>query len=114
MSREDILKKLIEESGETIRSFALKIGAKPTTLYSVFERGIGKSSVDLIISICEALGITVEELNAMDRGEEYKKETPGYVHTIAAHMDGADLTQEELGKITEYIDFVLKDIRNKK
>lgn len=111
MSREDILKRLIEDSGETIRSFAIKIGAKPSTLYSVFERGIGKSSVDLIISICSALGITVEQLNAMDQGKEYeeKSDMSSHISTIAAHMEGINPTEEELEKITEYIDFVFKD-----
>lgn len=103
MSREKILEKLIEESGENIKSFAEKIGIPYTTLYSMLARGVGKAAVDNVIKVCRGLGITVEQLEEMaaridaDRVAESPAE-----YTIAAHHEGEDWTEEEKEDIEEF------------
>lgn len=109
MQRAKILKELIEDTGLSLKAFSEKADIPYTTLRSILERGIGKSSVDNVIKICKALGITVEELEAMTNDEAIEKSKPS---TIAAHLDGVDLTEDEEEELNKYIDFLLSK-RNK-
>lgn len=73
MERAKVLKTLIEETGMTMKGFAENVGIPYTTLYSILERGVGKASIDNVLKICKALGITTEELDMMAfDGESYK------------------------------------------
>lgn len=69
MKREDIIRKLIKESGMNMKSFAESIDMPYTTLYTMLNKGIGKASVDNVLKICKGLGISVEELEALADGE---------------------------------------------
>lgn len=109
MQRAKILKKLIEGTGLSIKAFSQKADIPYTTLRSILERGIGKASVDNVIKICKTLGITVEELDSMANNETIEKDKPS---TIAAHLDGVDLTEDEEEELNKYIDFLLSK-RNK-
>lgn len=72
MDKAKVLKKLISQSGMSIKSFSKKCGIPSTTLYSILSRGVGKASVDVIIKICFCLELTIEELECMAKGVEYK------------------------------------------
>lgn len=72
MKREDIIRKLIKESGMNMKSFAESIDMPYTTLYTMLNKGIGNASVDNVLKICKGLGITVEELEALADGENNK------------------------------------------
>jgi len=65
MEKARIIKKKIEKSGLSVKAFAEKAGLPYTTLRSILERGVSKSSVENIIRICRALGITIEDLERM-------------------------------------------------
>lgn len=95
--RAAILAELIDKTGSR-NAFAEKIGLSPSTLHSILNRGVGRASIDNMIKICRALGISVEELNAMAEGNE--------IETIAAHHDGEDWTDEELDEIERFKNFV--------
>lgn len=71
MTREEYLKNLIYARGYNVKSFSDHIGVPYTTLRSSFSRGIGGTSIDLIIKICKDLGITVEELDEAKRGQAF-------------------------------------------
>lgn len=75
MEKAKIIEQLIKQSGMSIKTFAEKCGIPSTTLYSILKRGVGKASVDTIITICDNLHITVEELDCMSKGIEYKGKT---------------------------------------
>lgn len=75
MEKAKIIEKLIKESGMSVKSFAEKCNIPNTTLYSILKRGVGKASVDTIITICNNLNITVEELDCMAKGIPYKRKT---------------------------------------
>lgn len=75
MEKAKIIERLIKESGMNIKTFAEKCGIPSTTLYSILKRGVGKASVDTIITICDNLHITVEELDCMSKGVEYNGKT---------------------------------------
>ncbi|GIO07979.1 hypothetical protein J31TS6_40070 [Brevibacillus reuszeri] len=95
--RAEILAELIDKKGSR-RAFAEEIGLPPTTLQSILTRGVGRASIDNIIKVCRALGISVEELDAIAAGRE--------VQTIAAHHDGEEWTEEELAEIERFKEFV--------
>jgi DNA-binding transcriptional regulator YhcF (GntR family) len=105
LERAKILVRLIKEKGyPSNRAFAEEIGIPPTTLQSMLSRGIGKASVDNVIKICRALGITVDELQEMSKKSE--EESLAEIQTIAAHHDGYEWTEEELQEIENFKKYV--------
>lgn len=78
MEKARILESLIKEKGYNLRSFAEKCNMPYTTLYGIMKRGVGKAGVDNIITICENLNITVDELETMARGSNKEKYQPTY------------------------------------
>lgn len=69
MEKAIILEKLIKDTGLSIRAFAKKCGLSESTIYAILKRGVGGASVNIIITICKELGITVEQLDEMSQGE---------------------------------------------
>lgn len=100
MEREEIIRNLIKEKGMSIKSFAELIDIPYTTLHSMLERGIGKASVDNVIKVCRALGITVDELESLS-----ERSSSATINTIAAHAVG-DLSEESIKKIIAYAKFI--------
>lgn len=99
MNRSEIIKRLISESGLSMRAFSEKVGIPNTTLHSMLERGIGNASVDNVIKVCKGLGITVEELENMasESLDKEKNNLDNDIFTKAAHKVGHEgpLTDEE-------------------
>lgn len=62
MSIENELKNLILSRYKSVREFSIETNIPYTTIVSVFNRGIGNSSVNTIIKICRALAISVDKL----------------------------------------------------
>lgn len=97
----EILKRLIKEKGYSIRAFAKKCGIPDSTLRSLLQNA-GKASVDTIITICYHLRITVEELECMSKGIEYKGKSFEEVQTyISQHS--SHLSVEEKNKLIKLI-----------
>lgn len=99
MTREEVIKKLIEENGLTLKAFAAKAGIPYTTLRSMLERGIGNASVDNVLKICKALDITFEQLEQLADNEDH-------INTIAAHNDNKEFSEEELQEIEQFKAFI--------
>lgn len=94
MEKARILERLIKERGYSIRSFAQKCGIPESTLYTILKKGVGRASVDNIIIICKNLGIKIEELEDMVKGE--KSIEPSYedVEQLIAR-GGKDFSTEQ-------------------
>ena len=60
------LKQILEDRGLKATDIAAKTGLSAQTIYSLISRDSNKASIDNLIKICGALGITVEELNQYD------------------------------------------------
>ena len=117
MKRTEILKKLISETGLSMRAFSEKTNIPNTTLHSMLGRGIGNASVDNVIKICKSLGITVEQLEEMaekngqapihklDIIDESKK--LNQLETIAAHFEGNNFSEDDKDDIENFIKYVL-------
>ena len=96
MERAKIIEELIKEQGYSLRSFAQKCDIPYTSLYTILKRtGIRKTSVEVVIKICQNLGITVEELEEMATGEKLKHE-PSYddVERLIAR-NGKQMSKEQ-------------------
>lgn len=65
MSKEKFIKKLIEEQGFNLKTFAEKIDIPYTTLVTILKNNINRASVDNAIKIAHGLGTTVEGLEYM-------------------------------------------------
>ncbi len=104
MEREEYLEKLIKEQGYSLRSFAEKCDIPYTSLYTMLKRtGIGKSSVDSVILMCQNLGIKVEDLEEMASGEKAAYE-PTYedIQSLVAR-NGKKLTLEQKKEIIKIL-----------
>ena len=96
MNREQLIQRLIKEQGYSLRAFAEKCDIPYTSLYTILNRtGIGKASVDVVITICSELGITVDELDEMAKGISQSKYEPTYedIQSLIAR-NGKNLTVE--------------------
>ena len=65
MEKTEFIKKLINETGLNMKTFAEKAGIPYTTLRSMLERGIENASVNNVIKVCKQLDICVETLYDM-------------------------------------------------
>lgn len=66
MTIEDKLKSLILSKYNSVLEFTQTIGLPYSTMTSLFRRGVHHTSVTTIIKVCQALGISADEL-ANDR-----------------------------------------------
>lgn len=73
MEKARIIETIIKQKGYSLRAFAEKCEMPYTSLYTMLKRsGVNKSSVESVIRICKELGITVEYLEALADGEDFK------------------------------------------
>ena len=61
-TRAELLKNYINEKYGSINSFCMQSGIAPSTMASIFRRGIGGASGDLLLKICKELGISADKL----------------------------------------------------
>ena len=62
MTTEEKLKDLILKRYHSVREFTIANDIPYTTIHSIFKRGIGNSSINNVIKICKALGISADAL----------------------------------------------------
>lgn len=62
MTNEELLKDYILSQYKSIRQFCLQNNFAYSTVDSIFKRGINGSSVTLVISVCDRLGISIDGL----------------------------------------------------
>lgn len=96
MDKARVLEKLIDETAPSKRAFAEKCGIPVSTLYTILKRGVGGASVNTVMLICKELGITVEELDEMSKGESKAPYEPTYddIQSLIAR-NGKKLTLEQ-------------------
>lgn len=112
MGRALILRKLIQEKGHNLKEFAAYAGIPYTTLVNILNRGVSKAGFLNVVKICEALGITVEQLEQM--ADSNNNQSDNEIHTIAAHHDGEEWTEEELEDIENFKKYVLSKRKSKR
>ena len=108
MEKAAVLDRLIKEHGFSVRSFAQKCDIPESTLYTILKKGVGRASVNTILTICRNLGITVEELDEMATGVSGKDLSPSdedVEHLLARNGKEFSLEQKiQLIKLLSEID----------
>ena len=106
--RAEILRNLLEEKGMKVSDIVKISGLPYSTVKAILERGAEKAGYVNVCKICNALGISADELEKMVSDKTYT------LNTIAAHFDGDEYTEEELNEIRQFADFVKKTNAQKK
>ena len=98
--RAEILRKLMEERNMKVSDIVKSSGLPYSTVKAILERGAEKAGYVNVCKICNALGITADELERMFSDSSYKPST------IAAHFDGDEYTEDALDEIRQFAEFV--------
>jgi lambda repressor-like predicted transcriptional regulator len=102
IGRTEFIKKLIDETGLTIKAFSEKADLPYSTLRSMLDRGIGNASVNNVIKVCKTLGIKVEQLEEM--AENAGQLSNPNLKVINGSKKEKGLTSEQLSKENHLID----------
>ena len=102
--RAELLRKLMDSKNMKVSDIVKISGLPYSTVKAILERGAEKAGYINVCKICNALGITADELERMVAENNYQPTT------IAAHFDGDDFTEDELDEIEKLIR-VLSDLR---
>lgn len=89
------LKEARLKSGLSQKDVAEKIGVAKST-YSLYESGNREPNVNTIKKIADFLKVSADSLLGLE-------DEPT---TLAAHFDGDEYTEEELGEIRQFAEFV--------
>ncbi|MCI6369288.1 MAG: hypothetical protein SOX46_14200 [Clostridiaceae bacterium] len=110
---EATLKDIIIERYGSLKKFCVIINMPWTTLDSILKRGVSNSNISNVLKITKALGISAEKLadGEIVTNTEFISDG-GSAHTMAAHFDGDEFTEDELDDIRAYAEFV-KNRRNR-
>ena len=86
MTREDYIKALIKSNGYTLKDFAKQIQMPYTTLLSILNGSIGGAAMDNVLKICNALNVTIEEVDQFSDKKELKQQEFADDPAIDAHL----------------------------
>jgi transcriptional regulator with XRE-family HTH domain len=83
------------KKGYSQKEVAENIGVAKST-YSLYESGNREPSVQTIKKLADLLSVSADDLLGID-------DEP---HTLAAHFDGSEFTEDELDEIRQFAEFV--------
>lgn len=98
--RAELLRKLMEEKNMKVADIVRISGLPYSTVKAILERGAEKAGYINVCKICNALGISADELEKMVVDQDYQPTT------LAAHFDGDEYTEDELDEIKQFAEFV--------
>lgn len=98
--RAKLLRNLMEEQNMKVSDIVKRSGLPYSTVKAILERGAEKAGYVNVCKICNALGISANELERMVADQNYEPTT------LAAHFDGDDYTEDELDEIKQFAQFV--------
>lgn len=104
--RAEILRALMEKKGMKVSDIVRISGLPYSTVKAILERGAEKAGYVNVCKICNALGISADELEKKVSDNSYEPTT------IAAHFDGSEYTEEQLDRIKAFAAFI-KTEKNK-
>ena len=90
----------MEEKNMKVSDIVKKSGLPYSTVKAILERGAEKAGYINVCKICNALGITTDELEKMVSDDTYQP------ITLAAHFDGDEYTDDEMDEIKQFAEFV--------
>nr|DAM60754.1 MAG TPA: Helix-turn-helix XRE-family like protein [Caudoviricetes sp.] len=98
--RAELLKKIMENKNMKVADIVKISGLPYSTVKAILERGAEKAGYVNVCKICNALGITADELEKMVADDTYQPTT------LAAHFDGDEYTESEMEEIKNFAAFV--------
>lgn len=100
--RAELLRKLMEEKNMKVADIVKFSGLPYSTVKAILERGAEKAGYVNVCKICNAIGISADELERMVSDNDYSYKPT----TLAAHFDGDEYTESELDEIRQFAAFV--------
>ena len=98
--RAELLRKLMEQKNMKVADIVKISGLPYSTVKAILERGAEKAGYINVCKICNALGISADELEKMVADQNYQPTT------LAAHFDGEEYTESELEEIKNCDEYV--------
>lgn len=98
--RAELLRKLMEGKNMKVADIVRISGLPYSTVKAILERGAEKAGYVNVCKICNALGISADELEKMVVDQDYQPTT------LAAHFDGEEYTESELEEIKNFAEYV--------
>ena len=98
--RAELLRKLMEQKNMKVADIVKISGLPYSTVKAILERGAEKAGYVNVCKICNALGISADELEKMVVDQDYQPTT------LAAHFDGEEYTASELEEIKNFAEYV--------
>lgn len=98
--RAELLRKLMEQKNMKVADIVKISGLPYSTVKAILERGAEKAGYINVCKICNALGISADELEKMVANQNYQPTT------LAAHFDGEEYTESELEEIKNFAEYV--------
>ena len=98
--RAELLRKLMEQKNMKVADIVKISGLPYSTVKAILERGAEKAGYINVCKICNALGISADELEKMVADQNY------HPTTLAAHFDVEEYTESELEEIKNFAEYV--------
>jgi len=100
------LRQLMEENNETIGTIAEIVNMNKSTIYR-YTTGETAPKTPTVESIARYFNINPAWLLGYNVKKKYDSNNGNKPNTIAAHLEGKNLSKEEIKQITDYIDYLL-------
>lgn len=101
--RAEILRKLMEDKNMKVSDIVRISGLPYSTVKAILERGAEKAGYVNVCKICNALGISADDLEKMVIDNNHAP------ITRAAHFDGTEYTEEQLERIEAFAKFIKQE-----
>lgn len=102
MTIEEQLRDLIIKHSGSVNRFANECGLSQSTIFTIFNRGIGKANIQSIITICRELNISTDEL-------VQGRITPlQYLDANLEYINISELTEENQTRIKDYYNMLIR------
>lgn len=104
MERSIILRKLMEEKNMKVADVVRLTGIAYSTIKSMLENGVEKTGYANVCKVCEALGITTDQLEIMvkENGPELHKPTYEDIQGLVAR-NGKQMTTEQKMRLIQLL-----------
>ena len=99
MERNEILKTLMNQKHITTADVSKSTGIPYTTLKSILDNSVEKSSYRYVSSICRYLGITTDQLEELAASDE-----PSLSRKLLLEI--SDFSESELQQLQHYISYI--------
>lgn len=119
MTTEDKLKQLILDNYRSVREFTQKYDIPYSTMATIFKKGIKQTSITTMIKVCQALGISTDELIAGRITFVDEKPEPTKVEDIIVQtkhlllntehltLDGKPFDEAAIQRLSNYLDAIV-------